>query len=183
MRTPEKVTHQLSWWFFIILRLRLVRHAHIERPASQRAYLLPPASRAFSALQAPLCKGSCLNRMVQAEGSNFYNPPFPSPLCTKGACPLFAHASFLLIGKSLFLNPPDYPGVFFIQKMPAATGSGHLISLVYSSSFFSSSGFSPAASAAAAAALRRASIFASCFACFFISLVTTRALSIISCIS
>ena len=65
--------------------------------------------------------------MVQAEGlfvvakafllilnaplfPNFYNPPFTSPLYTKGACPLFAHASFLLIGKSLFLNPRTIRG-------------------------------------------------------------------------
>ena len=47
-----------------------------------------------------------------------------SPL-HKGACPLFAHASFLLIGKSLFLNPRTIRGFSLYKKPPhIAAASG-----------------------------------------------------------
>ena len=69
-------------------------------------------------------QGLCPPRLWRHEPQTKYNegPPakpvsFFPPLCTEGACPLFAHTSFLLIGTSLFLNPRTLRGGLY-KKSP-----------------------------------------------------------------
>ena len=73
------------------------------------------------------------------QGGTVWGIPFTQgghgvgyPLYTRGACPLFAHASFLLIGTSLFLTPRTIRGFSLYKKSSPRTAE----SLV----FFYSSG-------------------------------------------
>ena len=98
-----------------------MRHAHIERPASQRVCYLLPVNGSSSCLP-PRGKvtGECVR--LSDEGSftipaimdTFTHPPphqSPSaPASPQGEAFILAHRH------KPIPEPPDYPGVFFIQK-------------------------------------------------------------------
>ncbi len=75
-------------------------------------------------------QGLCPPRLWRHEPQTKYNeePPakpvsFFPPFYTEGACPLFAHAAFLLIGTSLFLNPRTIRGAYTRRARCIAAGS------------------------------------------------------------